>query len=74
MLGFFKYKKLETTDNNLVELAVGKENRLWYVQTTDKQCDTYLSEGIIEGLDTKEKAMKVAKKYAKKYGMDIQEW
>lgn len=66
-------KKLETTDNKLVGIAVGKENGAWYVQTTDIGEDTYLSEGIAEGL-TKDEAFSLANKYIKKYGFELQEW
>lgn len=55
-----------------VQIAVGFENG-WYVQTTDILEETYLSRPIVEGLETKEQAMRVAQNVSDITGMSIQE-
>lgn len=65
---------LETTDNQKVGVAVGREGDAWYVQTTDLYEGTTLSEGIKEEIKSKRKALRIAKKYVKKYGFQLFEW
>lgn len=67
---FYKVKKLSFLD---VEIAIGKENGKYYVQTTDTKEDTYHSESIVEDT-TRERAYAIAKKYSKKYSLPIQIW
>ena len=66
--------KLNTIDNKLVGIAVGKENDKWYVQTTDVKSDTYLSESIQENLEDVDHALAIAKIYHEKYNMNIVIW
>jgi hypothetical protein len=67
-------KTLMTTDNKLVGVAIGNENDKFYVQTTDVGVDTYLSEGIQEGLDSKEHAIAIANIYMVKYDFNFYDW
>lgn len=70
-----KMIKLKTTDNQKVGIAVGCEyDGCWYVQTTDLHEGTLLSEGIEEGVENKEIAMKIAEKYIQKFGFQLFEW
>lgn len=65
---------LKTTDNKLVAIAIGKDSEYWYVQTTDLNNDTCLSEVIQENLKSKEHALVIADLYIKKYGFKLFEW
>lgn len=64
---------LETTDKNLVGIAIGEESNGWYVQTTDIKHDTYLSENIADCL-RKDEAFEIANKFRERYGMKIVIW
>lgn len=57
-----------------ISIAVGFEDEGWYVQTTDKKADTYYSEPIESGLNTKVEAMAIANHYAERYGTDVIVW
>lgn len=57
-----------------ISIAVGVDTQGWYVQTTDKAIDTYYSEPIEEGLETKVEAMAIANHYARCYGLDVVVW
>lgn len=66
---------LETTDNNLVGIAIGQENdNYWYVQTTPIDGESDLSEHIQELLESKEHALAIAQLYIEKYGFKLFIW
>lgn len=70
---------LETTDNKLVGIAIGREHdNYWYVQTTPleevEDPESELSEHIQELLESKEHALAIARLYIDKYGFELFEW
>lgn len=65
---------LETTDNKLVKIVIGKDQDGYYVQTCDIQTHTYLSEGIASGLKMRSHAAAIANLYADIYGIQVIDW
>ena len=59
---------------NHIAIAVGVEDDKWYVQTTDTGSETYYSERIEYGLNTKEEALAIANHYAKQYDLEVIVW
>lgn len=59
--------------NKEVELAIGKEDGLWYVQTTDLHEETEYSEHVIDGVSYVH-ALSALKRAMVKYDMGYQNW
>lgn len=59
--------------NKEVELAIGKEDGAWYVQTTDLNTETEYSECVVDGVSYIQ-ALNALKKAMIKYNMGYQNW
>jgi|SRR5699024_10931956 len=59
---------------DVIKLAVGLDSEGWYVQTTDVKEDTYYSESIESGLNTKIEALAIANHYSRKYNLEVEIW
>lgn len=57
-----------------ISIAVGIDESGWYVQTTDKNENTYYSEPIADSLSTKIEALAIANHYATYYGTNVIVW
>lgn len=65
---------IQTVDNKLVGVAIGQDTDGYFVQTTDLDTDTHLSELITSGLKMKSHAYAIAETYKEKYRMEIFDW
>lgn len=74
MVKYNEKECIQTVDNKLIGIAIGQDTDGYFVQTTDLDTHTHLSELITGGLKMKSHAYAIAESYKEKYGMKIFDW